>query len=370
VKIVVQNASRGAAGWQFLIYQHGQNEAKFFGVTGSSKIEVLRRHSNWSSSWSIIVPTALGRNGGTGLLFYDRSCKRGEFYLVDTNCELHVRNSYDGWRPKWTSIISGAFGNHHEPGLLFYEKGTGDGEFYALDEKAEMALLNTYQGWHKGWSHIVPMTFALKERKHALMFYDSTTRRGEVYPLESGGVLGAPPSPFTTAESFSHVVPSISEDPRKTEALFYSASSGRVEIASLSAPGIFNGFHSSKDWPIGINDIMVFDRKRGEGLQFILHFDEKSDDRFQIYTNRGKEHRSPQETQCSKLEAYYLEALGLTGAVTMDSVIEAYKEKIKETHPDKVQHMAKKIRDLAEKETKELNAARDFFNQRFRKNQT
>ena len=300
-------------------------------------------------------------------MFYDRSCRRGEFYSVDTNCELHVCNSYDGWRPKWTSIISGAFGNHHEPGLLFYEKETGAGEFYALDEKAGMALVNTYQGWHKDWSHIVPMFFTRPERKHALMFYDSTARRGEVYPLESGGnILGGPPSEFTTSESFSHVIPSISEDPHKTDALFYSASSGRVEIASLFRPGIFNGFHSSKDWPIGINDIIVFDRKQGEGVQFILYFDDKSDDRFQIYTNRSKERRSPQETQSFNLEAYYLEVLGLSGAVTMDTVIEAYKEKIKKNHPDKVQHMAKKFGTWPKKETKDLNAARDFFSQRFR----
>jgi hypothetical protein len=370
MKIVVRNATRGVADWQFLIYKHGQNEAKFFGVTGASTIEVQRRYSNWSSSWSIIVPTAFGRDGGSGLLFYDRTCRRSEFYSVDRRCELNLLNSYDGWRPGWKSIISGAFGNHHTPGLLFYENETGDGEFYALNEKAEMSLMNTYQGWHRGWSHIVPLSFPLKERKHALMFYDSATKRGEVYPLESGGILGAPPSPFTTAESFSHVIPSISEDPRKTDALFYSVISGRVEVASLSAPGQFDGFPSTKDWPIGINDIIVLNRTLGEGLKFIFYFEEKSGDRFQIYTNRSKERRSPGETQSWNLEAYYLEVLGLTNAVTMDSVIEAYKEKIKETHPDKVQHMAKKIRDLAEKETKELNAARDFFNQRFRKNQT
>ena len=49
--------------------------------------------------------------------------------------------------------------------------------------------------------------------------------------------------------------------------------------------------------------------------------------------------------------------LGLSPTATVDQVREAYKAKIKQSHPDRVQDMTPAIRHLAEAETKRLNAA-------------
>jgi curved DNA-binding protein CbpA len=49
--------------------------------------------------------------------------------------------------------------------------------------------------------------------------------------------------------------------------------------------------------------------------------------------------------------------LGISPSATLDEVREAYKRKIKQSHPDRVQGMAANIRSLAESETKRLNAA-------------
>ena len=49
--------------------------------------------------------------------------------------------------------------------------------------------------------------------------------------------------------------------------------------------------------------------------------------------------------------------LGLSPTATIDEVKEAYKTKIKQTHPDRLQGMAATIQKLAEAETKKLNAA-------------
>jgi DnaJ-domain-containing protein 1 len=49
--------------------------------------------------------------------------------------------------------------------------------------------------------------------------------------------------------------------------------------------------------------------------------------------------------------------LGLSPTATVDEVREAYRAKIKQTHPDRVQDMAPTIRKLAESETQRLNEA-------------
>jgi DnaJ-domain-containing protein 1 len=53
----------------------------------------------------------------------------------------------------------------------------------------------------------------------------------------------------------------------------------------------------------------------------------------------------------------WFEVLGLSPAATVEEVREAYRTKIKQNHPDRVQDMAPPIRSLAEAETKKLNVA-------------
>lgn len=52
-----------------------------------------------------------------------------------------------------------------------------------------------------------------------------------------------------------------------------------------------------------------------------------------------------------------LSILGLASLPTVESLKQSYREKIKEYHPDRVAHLGPEIRIVAEKKTKEINAA-------------
>jgi DnaJ-domain-containing protein 1 len=52
--------------------------------------------------------------------------------------------------------------------------------------------------------------------------------------------------------------------------------------------------------------------------------------------------------------------LGVTETATREQIIAAYKQLISEYHPDKVARMGSEIRELAERKSKEINAAYDY----------
>lgn len=52
--------------------------------------------------------------------------------------------------------------------------------------------------------------------------------------------------------------------------------------------------------------------------------------------------------------------LGVAPTATRDQITSAYKQLISEYHPDKVARMGTEIRELAERKSKEINAAYDY----------
>jgi len=56
-------------------------------------------------------------------------------------------------------------------------------------------------------------------------------------------------------------------------------------------------------------------------------------------------------------ETAWFSILGVSRSATIDEVKQAYKMKIKQNHPDRVQEMSPSFQELAEAETKKLNAA-------------
>lgn len=60
-------------------------------------------------------------------------------------------------------------------------------------------------------------------------------------------------------------------------------------------------------------------------------------------------------------EIFHGRVLGLKGRVTFADVKRHYRERMMEYHPDKVAELGPKLRELAESETKKINAAYQFF---------
>ena len=59
------------------------------------------------------------------------------------------------------------------------------------------------------------------------------------------------------------------------------------------------------------------------------------------------------------------EVLGLSGDLTMENIRSAYRQRIAAYHPDKVAHLGSKLREVAESESKRLNIAYQYFEERY-----
>ena len=78
-----------------------------------------------------------------------------------------------------------------------------------------------------------------------------------------------------------------------------------------------------------------------------------------IYRWLNKLSRSPQSAIKSPPHqpASAYDVLGISPGATRAEIRAAYQRAIQEYHPDRVEGMAKELRELAEKRTKEINAA-------------
>ena len=64
-------------------------------------------------------------------------------------------------------------------------------------------------------------------------------------------------------------------------------------------------------------------------------------------------------------EVTHARVLGLRGRVTFTDIKRHYRERMLEYHPDKVAALGPKLRELAENESKKINAAYEFFTAKY-----
>ena len=72
------------------------------------------------------------------------------------------------------------------------------------------------------------------------------------------------------------------------------------------------------------------------------------------------DHRRP-----NKDEMYYGRILGLRGRVSAGDVRNRYRELAAQYHPDKVNHLGPKLKEVAGREMQEINEAIDYFKKRY-----
>ena len=70
------------------------------------------------------------------------------------------------------------------------------------------------------------------------------------------------------------------------------------------------------------------------------------------------------EREIAQREKHFCQVLGIQGKVTGEQIKKAYRKRIAEYHPDKVQNMAPEIRKLAERRTAELTEAYAFMKEK------
>jgi len=73
----------------------------------------------------------------------------------------------------------------------------------------------------------------------------------------------------------------------------------------------------------------------------------------------------PNNATDQEKNAYYGQLIGLSGKVTKEQIRSKYIGMIFLYHPDRVQHLGPEIKELAETKSKELNAAYDWFKEKY-----
>jgi DnaJ-domain-containing protein 1 len=72
-----------------------------------------------------------------------------------------------------------------------------------------------------------------------------------------------------------------------------------------------------------------------------------------------------QQAAASGAEEIHGCVLGLCGKVTFADIKRQYYQRITEYHPDKVASLGPKLREVADEETKKINAAYEFFRAKY-----
>ena len=122
--------------------------------------------------------------------------------------------------------------------------------------------------------------------------------------------------------------------------------------------GLIYGFFGFLDRFIWVGEV---DKKRIDNSN--PTDDRKKDDSFH---QENEINDDSNKDLLSKKEKIYGNILDLKGKVNFDDIEKAYKLKIKEYHPDKVDSMGDELKELAEEKTKEINEAYNFFLKRYK----
>ena len=94
----------------------------------------------------------------------------------------------------------------------------------------------------------------------------------------------------------------------------------------------------------------------------------KSNKSYKSNNNSNKKHKRNNESNRNDVkddEVYFGKVLELKGSITKSDIKIQYRKMMALNHPDKVSKMSKEIRELAEKRTKEIIKAYDFFKNKY-----
>lgn len=115
-------------------------------------------------------------------------------------------------------------------------------------------------------------------------------------------------------------------------------------------------------------DAEQYRQRRGDKQEQARRQEEEYARREQQERQRAEQERdheqkaNPPETD---LEKKYAKVLGLSGKVTSDDVKRCWRELSMQYHPDRVQHLGPKLKEVAEQEMKALNEAYEYFKTKY-----
>ncbi len=85
----------------------------------------------------------------------------------------------------------------------------------------------------------------------------------------------------------------------------------------------------------------------------------------EVSSRQNPGNNSPDNLENAKTEEEYRQILGINVGDSPETIRKKYKELIAKYHPDKVQHLGVEFQEIAEKKTKEIMEAYDFFRKKY-----
>jgi len=95
-----------------LFYEGSTGLAEFYATDGQGGISQVGSHSGWPTNPSAIIPVSIGGSGYTDLLFYEAASGTGTFYTQGPAIGLDYvfRRRHTDWRTTWAIVLPGSFG--------------------------------------------------------------------------------------------------------------------------------------------------------------------------------------------------------------------------------------------------------------------
>jgi hypothetical protein len=225
-----------------LFYDPGAGTGEFYSTEGHGGIKLLHTHTGWRSSWDMIIPTRFGGSRFDGLLFYDRAGGTGEFYTTDGHGRFAaLLASHTDWRSSWTVILAGCFTRNEFPDLLFYDASAGLIEIYSTDVNGGISLVGSTANLPNDWT--LGLTCNVTGGQFMdLMFYRPAAGEVQFFTTDGEGSL-LPLSTQTVGSNWSQIHATAF-----TEFLFYDASAGVGEYQRSTPTGKMTVLNRHTGW--------------------------------------------------------------------------------------------------------------------------
>ncbi len=240
--LIVPMHFSGARHSDIVFYNAGAGLGELYSTNGLGELTpIVRRYTNWRTSWSIIVAGSFTGNGFSDLLFYSRTAGLGEFYQVDKHGNLGILARHTDWLTTWTQIVTGNFSRPDSSDLLFYEATAGVLECWTVDGYGNVAFLNSTPT-SNSWTIILPLNVTGSPFSD-LLLYDASHGTGELVTSDGEGSLHHVRSFSGWRTNWSAIL-----SPSFGQLLFYSAASGVAQFYEIDPRGAMTLRRTYENW--------------------------------------------------------------------------------------------------------------------------
>lgn len=131
-------------------------------------------------------------------------------------------------------------------------------------------------------------------------------------------------------------------------------------VAEINIPFCVANEHGGKHFKTDVTSAFIND---------ILEKSGKQKDAYSSQNKREQEYRNQTVAPNKKGEAYYREVLNIKTHSSFVDIKNSYRMLAAQYHPDKVNHLGDKLKNLAEVEFKEINLAFEYFKKKHNQSQ-